>query len=102
MIQITLNAPTTEALELWAIQYLTDAGYSITKELYPVERRETPQRLARRLGVSASTLSTRLHAQDCPRHTRSAGKRIRWVNATPELEAFLKRHLHHTPELKNK
>ncbi len=94
MIRATFESETTEDMERWAIRFLTDLGYVVERNLFPVEKRETPATFARRMGISAPLLCTRLRAPDCPKFASQRGKkRTKWLVANPDLEAFCRNRL---------
>lgn len=90
MVRVTIESQTHQDIIDWALRYLQDIGYSVTRSL---AQPETPEQLAARLTLTRRHVLRRLGHPACPQvHIiRSRANRVSLIVSNPQFEAFLKR-----------
>lgn len=89
---VVLTGCSEEALESWVILWLRERGWNVTRAL----EWETPKEVAVRLGISSAHMSTTLREPRCPQPfavCRGKTGRTVYLRSTPELDAYLTKHL---------
>ena len=95
LFAVTARGFGPDALEKWAISFLTDRGWHVSSP----HDWETPKELCLRLGISSAHLSRSLRKACCPKpYEIICGNmgRIIWLKSTNELEHYL---IAHKPQL---
>jgi hypothetical protein len=92
MVRVTIESQTNQDIIDWAVRYLQDTGYSVTRSQ---PKPETPEQLGRRLERSRRHVLRRLAHPACPdvEVVRSRARRVSLIVSNPQFEAFLKQKL---------